>query len=404
MANSGESESSCEDVVGPVAPPQSVAGSAHSRQGGSSRAKRCATQTAGDEPPTSLSNDHCYACCQPGLLTHQYRGKYLHQKCMNAVRAFVRLASSNKPLQKRMEQLFFSDPAAWREKILPLVAEDGQKRTPEQRARVREQIERTFTTREEVRESVRLGLTNYVVHRGFWDKLDEVQAEAAFYEELEASGEIVCDSDGEPTVLVRRPPVVREITGRTTEMSSTLGSAQASNAIMPRSEGSSSVPNPDPSDRSSSKRPAPMDSDNEGDATSVLGFSTPQPKSSKGAPPPSDNPKRSVRLLAKTPVASPSPQSASATSRTVLLLQGRTDLIKHVQATCDQLTNRKSIWARLNKRVSTLDNEVLELLSGDPKKIATDIDDKVVKPLKALTANIDKVQLLDVDTKRAPLV
>ena len=150
----------------------------------------------------------CFLCEGGGQLGQTYKGQQMHTKCFNAVRAHNRMTSSDKAARMRADREFYTKPAAWRDRVLPLVVNEGEKRSAKQRALARQTVKEAYNGTEELDDKLLLTLNNYVAYRSFWDRIDAKAAEAAFWHELEAQGTDREDEDGEPRV--RRSDIQRE--------------------------------------------------------------------------------------------------------------------------------------------------------------------------------------------------
>lgn len=384
---SDDSSSSDGEVAGTVAEPSPVRVAALPK-----RAAARTTTSRGED-------DHraCVLCAGADGLTNggdTYRGKPVHPQCKNAIRSFGRLATGDRRLRETSDKEFYTDIEAWRARIKPLLTAPGERRTPAQRAMVRQQAEETFVSEEVVRDTLRLPLPRYVAYRTFWDRISERQAEKSFWDEVEAQGSSHENSDGEPTVALRDNARSRTTTGKrkraitTTTLEDTTAPSIVSSLSVAGESGRKRR-------RDDSDCEASLAGDEDEDAGSVA-------TSRRRTTPKCDRTgSRSDFGRARSLRGDDDDKGGCQEKRQVHMLQARSDLAKEVKASFEDIMAARGAYSTLKKKFSKLSDDFLDLLDGNPASILKDVETQLVAPMQDMCNSMAKLPLREVEAKKA---
>lgn len=344
-----------------------------------------------------LGQNACFVCKgSGGSLSKDYRNQKVHHECWNAIRSHNRIAMKDEQMKKRLHSEFLTEPERWRQRIVPLVSHPGEKRSAVARQAIRDSIEAQYKKNELVSTNSLMTLSQFIVHKKFWEGLRERDAKCAFEEEYDqqvTNGEDLCDSDGEPVVRVKMPR--QEVTTKGTMTSSETRTSSRSAA----------------SSGSRDKRPAPpppSDEDDDDDHEQIEQPPRIEP-AAKRFRTPTKSPSITTAILQRkamedmaSPGSAKGPGGSSAGEvRQVQLLQARSEFAKHAKQVLEEVSAPKGAYGMLKKKVDDLGEERRKLLQIDPAEKLKVIEETVMDPLKELVKEAGKVALSQVAAKKA---
>lgn len=184
--------------------------SARKRKAASKRAAGGSRDACGDD-------DVCHLCEQP-LPADDIKlcmGYDMHNKCKNAVRCHRRLLAKNPDALRRADEALVHDPESWRGEVLPLIKEDGRRRSSAARRVVRQSVKETSQVEEsgDLEQALVLNKRRFKSYHKFWDGWTSGEASENFDDTLELQGRAYCTED-EDKVKVDDNLVITKFKGK----------------------------------------------------------------------------------------------------------------------------------------------------------------------------------------------